>query len=435
MRITKFWAKGYRSLKDVTLDPIGPFAVFYGPNGSGKSNVLAAIDALHRCVGLIARDQHASLLNVQRAGKPDAREPERTAADTARTEKIVATEDRSLPELSPEIVLGAVWEPHPGETKRFGVDFNALAVEIAVDVFVTGSPRLYVSRLAVDGVEPPKLFDVLPRGIDTAVEMLRAVSEGFSMIDVVRNGRAEAVLGTGLKRSLLDASVSPDRRTRDRFAELQRFLHDPPLRRPRFDVVVDPDTKEIDVRERFGEGEISIDRIGLGHYQVYAILATILLHRRDMVAVEEPEAHLHAPTTGRQLREILARVVQQKVIDQLFVATHSNLFDLDPGGYWDVSIDEATKTTSVARKPLREIDRLHLYEPGPAKRALEEVLRLYGDEFTFRRDTGERLTAQQMLDALQKDEDVAVEFLKEMHAAALQVVGLGTRRPAPKAPA
>ena len=34
MRITKFWARGYRSLKDVTLDPIGPFAVFYGPNGS-----------------------------------------------------------------------------------------------------------------------------------------------------------------------------------------------------------------------------------------------------------------------------------------------------------------------------------------------------------------------------------------------------------------
>lgn len=428
MRITKFWAKGYRSLKDVTLDGIGPFAVFYGPNGSGKSNVLAAIDALHRCVGLVAREQNAMLLNVQRAGKADARERERSAADAAMAEKIVTNEDRSLPELLPEIVLGAEWTPHPGETKRFGWDFNALAVEITFDVFVTGSPRLLVSRLAVDGVEPPNLLGVLPRGIDTVVEMLRAVSEDFSMIDVVRNGPTEAVLGAGLKRSLLNASLSPDRRTRDRFAKLQQFLHDPPLRRPGFDVVVDPDTKGLDVRERFGEGEISIDRIGLGHYQVYAILSAILLHRRDMVAVEEPEAHLHAPTTGRHLREILARVVQEKVIDQLFVATHSNLFDLDPDGYWDVSIDEATRSTRVVRMPLDEIDRQHLYEPGPAKRALQRVLALYGDEYVFFAEGERKVTAKEMLAALQRDDDLAVDFLSDMHAAALQVVGLRARR-------
>jgi AAA15 family ATPase/GTPase len=43
MKITKFWAKGYRSLRDVTLEPLGDFNIFYGPNGAGKSNLLDAL--------------------------------------------------------------------------------------------------------------------------------------------------------------------------------------------------------------------------------------------------------------------------------------------------------------------------------------------------------------------------------------------------------
>ncbi|HLM76695.1 MAG TPA: AAA family ATPase, partial [Polyangiaceae bacterium] len=46
MRIESFWAKGYRSLRDVRLDNLGPFNVFYGPNGGGKSNFLEALASL-----------------------------------------------------------------------------------------------------------------------------------------------------------------------------------------------------------------------------------------------------------------------------------------------------------------------------------------------------------------------------------------------------
>src|SRR5581483_10171307 len=52
MRIKRFYARGYRSLRDVTLDDLGPFAVFYGPNGSGKSNIIAAIRTLFRLLPL-----------------------------------------------------------------------------------------------------------------------------------------------------------------------------------------------------------------------------------------------------------------------------------------------------------------------------------------------------------------------------------------------
>jgi hypothetical protein len=427
MRITKFWARGYRSLKDVTLAPIGPFAVFYGPNGSGKSNVLAAIDALHRCVGLVARDPHASLLNTNRAGQPDARSHEVQAAEAALREPILTLDDRALPEMAPEIVFGATWTPHDGEFKRLGWEGHAITVEITADLYVTGAPRLYVSRLECDGVAPPRLFDVLPRGMDTARELLGVVAGDFAMIDVVRAG------GDGVKRALFDASVSPHRKTRDRFARLRQFLQDPPLCRPPFEVVRDPATDSPDVRERFGDAEVSIDRIGLGHMQVYAILTTILLQRGDMVAVEEPEAHLHAPTTGRGMRDCLLRVVKNRIIDQLFVATHSNLFDLDPDGYWDVRINEETKSTLIARKPLQDLEQDHLYEPGPMKRVLRVMLEQYRDDarVMFLARDGKKVTAAELIHHLDDDDDLALEYVRGLYSAAMELYGRQARRAAP----
>lgn len=48
----------------------------------------------------------------------------------------------------------------------------------------------------------------------------------------------------------------------------------------------------------------------------------------------------------------------EPLLDQLFIATHSNLFGLDETGYWDVSLDAATSETRVVRKPRSEIDRV-----------------------------------------------------------------------------
>ncbi|AGP35086.1 AAA family ATPase [Sorangium cellulosum] len=54
MTIASFWAKGYRSLRDVRVDDLGPFNIFYGPNGSGKSNLLEALRTLFRLADVIA---------------------------------------------------------------------------------------------------------------------------------------------------------------------------------------------------------------------------------------------------------------------------------------------------------------------------------------------------------------------------------------------
>jgi len=178
--------------------------------------------------------------------------------------------------------------------------------------------------------------------------------------------------------------------------------------------------------------DIRVDNAGHGIVQMYAIIAPILLAGGRLVAIEEPEAHLHAPTLGRELRAILHSMVVDGRVHQFFIATHSNLFDLDLTGYWDVSLVDGE--THVQRKPLYEVDRLHLFEPGPAKHQLQELLRLYGDEVVFRTGDGRQLRATEMLASLQNDEDVAKAFLESLHAAAMQVTGLRAKRGSGAAP-
>jgi len=124
---------------------------------------------------------------------------------------------------------------------------------------------------------------------------------------------------------------------------------------------------------------------------------------------------------------LLGRLVSERQIDQLFVATHSNLFDLDPDGYYDVSL--VGGQTRVERRPLNEIDARHLYEPGPAKHALAQLLRYApDDEVVFRRADGAPVTAKDMLRLLQEDDETAVRFLNNLHGAALRIVRLDARR-------
>jgi hypothetical protein len=196
-----------------------------------------------------------------------------------------------------------------------------------------------------------------------------------------------------------------------------------PFNRGVVEVVWDPQERELGLRETLASGQdLAFDLAGLGMSQTYAIFANVLLPGTDVIAVEEPEAHLHAPTTGRDVRATLHSLVADETISQLFVATHSNLFDLDTTGYWDVSIS-TDEGTVLQRKSLDEIDRLHLYEPGPAKHALQSFLTYMSpDEVVFRRPGGEAVSAAEMIRLLQSDDDVAVSFLRDVHDVAVRTV-------------
>jgi hypothetical protein len=438
MRITKFWAKGYRSLKDVTLDPLGPFNIFYGPNGSGKSNVLAAIEALFDALRVINREGTADLLRPL-GEAPVARQAlERGAGDFAFAQSVFSASDFRIDAMDRSITLGAAIE-----LDRLVVendDPRRLNVEVRIEEAHPGEPRLRLTSLSVNGVTPPALLAGDGLGIDALRTTLAEACAGFSFVAADRSPRREPYLGGQvvdpvrshlragrIKNALLAASTSTDAGMRRRLRAFRAIVQGPPLNRPPFDAVLDTATQEVDVREPLGSGDVSIDRVGLGVAQMYGCLAGVVLCGGDAVALEEPEAHLHAPTLGRQLRKLLLRTVRESYIDQLFIATHSNLFDLDPDGYWDVSMVDGE--TRVVRKPLHEIDLHHLWETGPTRHALMLMLRYApADKVVFAHADGRPITAGQMLQYLRDDDEVTKRFLANLHGAALDMMRIAADR-------
>lgn len=440
MRITAFWAKGYRSLVDVHLDDLGPFNVFYGPNGAGKSNILAAMRTLFRLLAWRSSPE----MSFEQPGLPI-----RYTGST----KILHSRDRSRFPPNQQMILGArIEETERDEMEGMWPIKKELMLEVTYGWF---KEELAISRFdwVLPRTAPSTSTQVMgERFFDTRMHSFAyQVTTGmYELIDANRVPRREkltsptmnipATLAAGkLKEGLFRASTHPSPELRRRFAQLQELLAGPPLHRPPFALVHDAYTGIVELVEStsiVGSGErpteVPLDLAGLGIAQIYSILGQALLRAADAVGIEEPEAHLHAPTSGLHLRQLLERLVNENYLDQIFIATHSNLFDLDPKGYYDVSLDERG-ATRIERKPLPEIDRRHLYEPGPAKHALADFLSyMEADEVVFRRPDGSPVSAGEMLEMLQHDDPVAVEFLRDVHGAALRAVRVRhSKRPAP----
>lgn len=441
MKIKKFWANGYRSLHELTLGDLGPFNIFYGHNGSGKSNILAAIEVLLGCIRVI-NTNHPWQLNSLDRFRPEGQWGVAAAGAQVFKDGVLSPGDFSVHAPHRELSLGGIFEGDPGDHAALGLPFREILVEVEVSEVVPEQRRMLLKRLSLDGQETLDLYGKLPRGVVSMQALLARLTEDFSFVHADRVPRKEKgedassaqdtvrnLLRAGnLKRALFVASTSVNPGVRRRFRELRALVTGPPLNRPSFDVVHDPTSGAYDIREPLGNADVSIDQIGLGLAQAYSILAGVLLGDADIAAIEEPEAHLHAPTLGREVRSLLERVVKGGTIQQLFIATHSNLFDLDPSGYWNVSMKDGK--TLVERRPLDDIDRLHLFEPGPAKHQLQVLLEQYGEEIVFRSNQGKTLDATQMLIALQRGDEDALSFLESMHGAALQVTGLRARRAA-----
>jgi hypothetical protein len=428
MRIESFWAKGFRSLRDVRLDGLGPFNVLYGPNGGGKSNILAAMDAWLRLI-TIGLDTSAPPIGLERT--LGARAIHHASAP-------LREHDISLHSPLRVITLGGVLADLEADMKRTEIEVN-------IDATVSMRPTLSC-KVMVDGVrlEGANLRSGTNRNMLAALGS-KAWERNFSLIAADRMPRAQPrgelppegaeplawYFRRGqIKDALFAAQNAPSPVLVRALDQFRKLMAGPPLYRPPFRAAEDPHTMIRDLREQlpppFDGQDISLDLAGLGIAQIYWILAQATLSGADMVAVEEPEAHLHAPTSGRHLRELLKRLVDEKHIDQLFIATHSNLFDLDPNRYFDVSLENGE--TVVRPKDLTHIDD-HLYEPGPAKHALQRMLQhMPPDEIMFRRGNGVPVSAGEMLGLLQADDPLAVDFLKDVHGAAVTMVKVAKKK-------
>lgn len=171
---------------------------------------------------------------------------------------------------------------------------------------------------------------------------------------------------------------------------------------------------------------------GLGIQQLYMILAQILLMGTDTVGIEEPEAHLYERGAALDLRHLLKRMVDEKIIQQLFVATHSDIFDLNPKEYWDISYREGEGTIATRSHRLADIDLKHVYQPGPARHILLDMLNDFPpDTIVFSAPDGTTVDAQTMIHYLIDEGpprnpgetmSLVEQYLRDVHWIAVRTV-------------
>lgn len=399
MKLTAFEVRNYRSLQHLRLEGLGPFVVFYGENGSGKSNVLSAIQAAFQC------------LQWRLSGHLSAFSP----SDEVRSP------------LSSEDV------------------FRGSQADASISFQLTLETSVGTTLLEIEARRPPdsRLHFRINRQLAGEKALQRLGERIYHLIPAVRqSSRRQAgpadldtLLAQGaLEQALFVAQSHPDPERRRAFKQLKDLLSGPPLARPDFDPVQYKDGT-FGLRENWdidGSLDGPLELAGLGIAQAYLTLARIMLSGSSIIGVEEPEAHLHAPTTGRHLRVLLERLVKADNIpvNQIFIATHSNLFDLDPEGFFELKRD-AQGATTAERRPLSELYGAHLYEPGPALAVLRDLLRYTdSDKPIFVGKDGAAITAEQMIDKLDRDDDDALQFLRAIHDAAVRTVRATAQREA-----
>lgn len=438
MRIEAFWAKGYRSLRDVRLDSLGPFNVLYGPNGSGKSNLLAAIRAWLQLIPIaFERSYMRSLFDAPDLSDRGARELWRGQRALLLDGAPLHPRDFTSGAERRRIELG-------GTLVEVSPDVRRVTIAFELDGDLLDKPNRVPLRATLS-IDETEIDEDAQREKLVALEKL-SIGRKLSAVPADRMPRAETASQRPpdgvdplawyfergqLKDALFAAQNATSASTVRALEKFRSLMQGPPLHRPPFRCVEDPHSGVRDLREWLppprDAHDVSLDLAGLGVAQIYWIVAQAMLSRADIITIEEPEAHLHAPTTGRMLREILQRLVSEQHIQQLFIATHSNLFDLDPAGYFDVSLD-AEGATVIERGPLRDLDR-HFYEPGPTLHALEELMSVVpADKVMFRRPDGAPVTAAEMAEMLRAADPIALDYLRTLHGATVDVVGLRSRK-------
>lgn len=388
MRILRVEIANYRSLRHVVLDDLGPFVVLYGKNGAGKSNLIEGIRTAFEVFRVCRSQGHARLRH---------------------TANILDEDDIHRRARGGEVRFDL--------TLLVGASEYRLLASLPLD---RSNGTWTLNGQPVREKEP-----VLDQILDRGFHLVPAVREASRAHGDSRQDPRELLTVGRVEEALYFAQSSHDIQVRGAFKSLKSLLRGAPLHRPDFDAVRYPDGR-YGLRENWditSGVDMPLELSGLGIVQVYLVLSHILLSGSPVVGLEGPEAHLHAPTSGRHLRVLLQRLVEEPAfpVSQLFVATHSNLFDLDPHGYLDVSRD-AKGGTVVRKRPRWELYGQHLYEPGPALEALRGMLEyLPGDTPVFEGREGP-VTADEMMRKLLDDDEDALSFLRDLHDAAVRTV-------------
>jgi len=307
MILTEFHVSGYKSLYDCMITEIQPINVFHGDNNVGKSNILEALELFCRVLeGDLSRppaDAFAWGENAMRLEIFLTQPGEGAAIAKIRFDR---AEEKGTIQFES---VGAAWSGFP-------------------------QPDFY---------SPPDFYRIPAR----------------RRIETEQGTQSEQLLdpaGTNLKERLFWASVSQDPEERKAFYNVLRPLFaESPLELGTLQPVAAPGgpyNLQIETPAR----SVPLEQMGSGIQQLVLLSGLVTLSRAAVIAIEEPEMNLSWPTQ-KKLRLIFQRMVEQQDAppNQIFISSHSPLFEFYENFYRVEMVDGRTQVTRVANAERRRI--------------------------------------------------------------------------------
>jgi hypothetical protein len=305
MMLNEFSVSGYKSLYDCTIADLQPINVFHGDNNVGKSNVLEALELFSRAL-----------------------EGDRSSPSTA-----------SFSWGEAKIVLQGQFALPGGEQVDAKVQFTKTKREGTVSV--NGAKRA----------------GSLSPAISSSLHLYRIPAR--RRLEVERETQAEQPLdpeGANLKERLFWASVSQDPEERKAFYNVLRPLFaESPLTLGTLQPVASPGGP-YDLQMETTTRSIPLEQMGSGIQQLVLLSGLIALSRAAVIAIEEPEMNL-SWSTQKKLRLILQQMVERQDAPpfQIFISSHSPLFEFYENFYRVGMVDGHTQVARVANAERRRI--------------------------------------------------------------------------------
>ena len=355
--------KNFRSLEDVTIE-VAPLTVVYGPNGSGKSSLIYGLLTLRNFLTNPNQNMPSlfSYPSISLGGLHEVVHRHSNEREIALS--IGVSNPR---ELSPSFTLkldetgGAVdllFDESSVLTDRRVVDWpHFLSINLAVpyrgNQTVSDSFTLNGRRLGEGEKEDLELSMRIPGVVDwngiTLTARVTADMASFSDLMPPLNERAnlpmEAARQTGfvpLRRgfSIPSYNLHPVTPKLGSEEEVASLLVEPSERFVQYEIsgfIERIAGRRIQPQAQIGTSTFTIDSIpigkgvpssivneGFGINQLVYMLTICLYSRYKIVAIEEPEIHLH-PSMVRELAISLAEIAVEKD-RRLIVSTHSETF-------------------------------------------------------------------------------------------------------------
>ena len=347
--------QNFRSLRDVTVD-IAPLTVVYGPNGSGKSSLLYGLLTLKNFLSNPSQNIPSlfSYPSISLGGLNEVVHRHNEAIGVSLSLGISNSEDLSskftlrLDKSGGNAEMAFGWRENV--TGLAGPDTLDLDISVPYRANQETSGDLFGTFVASDGrvhecrgqvawngvgvsvqfeqgppdVTGPNIIKALNERVNLPLELARhtgfvPLRRGFSMTTY---GLASVTTALGSEDEVASALASSDERFRQ--YEVSRYIEKIANRRIQTQAQIGTSSFTIDSIPTTGEVPVSIVNEGFGINQLLYMLTISLYSPFKIVAIEEPEIHLH-PSIVRRLAPALAEIAH-KQDRRLIVSTHSEAF-------------------------------------------------------------------------------------------------------------